>query len=330
MLTNIKWVKTMFKVSPFLNKQFSEFWSYVVERQRIWHKRFVLKEPYPWTTDPVLQKFHFCNNYRELDRGTLYLIEKISSCKSNRRKVLFNVIAYRFFNPYGFFDKIGGSMDPNTYDPYFLINKLDELIAKGEKIYSPAYVVSPYIVKPDFRPKDKHVQLAFIMEIVKERVNQLITKIDSAPTPKESFNVLKQIPGVNNFLAYEIWTDLTYFRFFKQGWTDNDFVNIGPGARWGLNLMMGKDTKNLLLPESEYLRLIYVLRDSMKEALTHLGLLDEWLKIAYQKAYSNVPFLSIRNIEHSLCEFRKYWRIKNNKRGRKRLFKPEKEGRYYA
>jgi hypothetical protein len=98
-------------------------------------------------------------------------------------------------------------------------------------------------------------------------------------------------------------------------------VNIGPGARWGLNLMMGRDTKISLLPESEYLKLIYTLRDGMKEALDQLGLLKEWLKIAYQKAYSNVPFLSIRNIEHSLCEFRKYWRIKNNKRGRIRLFR---------
>jgi hypothetical protein len=316
----------MFKVSPFLNEQFFEFWSYILERQRIWYKRFILKEPYPWTNDPILQKFHFCNNYRELDKGTIYLINKITPCQSDRNKVLFNIVTYRFFNSFGFFEKIGGLINPETYDPYIFIKKVDELIANGEKIYNPAYVVSPYIVKPDFRPKDKHVQLAFILEIVKERVNQLITKIDSASTPKESLDVLKQIPAVNNFLAYEFWTDLTYFRFFKQGWTDNDFVNIGPGARWGLNLMMGKDTKNLLLPESEYLRLIYILRNSMKEALTQLGLLDEWLKIAYQKAYSNVPFLSIRNIEHSLCEFRKYWRIKNNKRGRKRLFKPEGEG----
>jgi hypothetical protein len=308
-------------VSPFLNKQLFEFWSYVVERQRIWYKRFVLKEPYPWTTDPILQKFHFCNDYRELDKGTLYLVDKISSCKSERRKVLFNIITYRFFNFYGFFDKIGGLVDPDTYDPYYLINKLDKLIATGEKIFSPAYVIPPYIIKPDYRPRDKHVQLAFVLEILKERVDELITKIDLTSTPKESFNILKEIPGVNNFLAYEFWTDLTYFQFFKQGWTDNDFVNIGPGARWGLNIMLGKDTKHPLLSQSEYLKLIYALRDGMKEALAQFDLLNEWLKIAYKNAYSNVPFLSIRNVEHALCEFRKYWRIKNNKSGRKRLFK---------
>jgi hypothetical protein len=310
--------------SLILKERYEEYWRYVVERQRIWYRRFVLKKPYPWTSDPILQKYHFCNNYRELDKGTIYLIDRLTSLKINRRKVLFNIVTYRFFNSYGFFDKIGGLLTPDNYDPYNLIKTLDELISKGEEIYSSAYVVCPPVIKPNYRPKSKHVQLAFILDILAKNIERLIQKLNSATIPKESLETLKEIPGVNNFLAYEIWTDLTYFNFFRQGWTDNDFVNIGPGARWGLNLMMGKDVNNSLLPESKYLRLIYMLRDGMKEALTQLGLLDEWLKIAYQKAYSNVPFLSIRNIEHSLCEFRKYWRIKNNKRGRKRLFKPEK------
>jgi hypothetical protein len=304
----------------FLAERYSEFWKYVVERQRVWYRRFVLKEPFPWSNDPILQKFHFCNNYRELDKGTIYLIDELAPYQNDRRKILFNVTAYRFFNCYGFFEKIGEIMNPDKYDAYFFIKKLDELIAKGEDIYNHAYVVCPYKIKPDYRPEDKHVQIAFILETLKEKLDRLIAEIDLASVPKESFIALKQIPAVGNFLAYEIWTDLTYFKFFKQGWTDNDFVNIGPGARWGLNILIGKDTQKPLFPEEKYLKLIYSLRDEMKEALAKLGLLEEWMKIAYQKAYSNFPFLSIRNIEHSLCEFRKYWRIKNRKFCRKRLF----------
>jgi hypothetical protein len=200
-------------VSPFLNKQFFEFWNYVLERQRIWYKRFILKEPYPWTNDPILQKFHFCNNYRELDKGTLYLIDKISSCQTDREKVLFNVVAYRLFNSYGFFDKSGGLMDPATYNPYTFVERIDSLIALGEKPYSPAYVIHPIIIRGSYRPKDKHVQLAFVLETLREEINQLIEKIDSSLTPKESFDALKQIPGIGSFLAYEVWSDLTYFRF---------------------------------------------------------------------------------------------------------------------
>ena len=306
------------------NKRYEEYWRYVVERQRIWYKRFILNEPYPWTLDPILQKYHFCNNYRELDKGTIYLIDKLTPFKTDREKVLFNVVMYRFFNSYGFFDKINGPLTPNNYEPYEFIKILDELISKGESIYSPAYVVCPPIIKPDYRAKSKHVQLAFILKVLSEKINELIVKIDSAKTPKDSFEILlKEIPGTNRFLAYEFWTDLTYFNFFKQGWTDNDFVNIGPGARWGLNIIMGKDTKDYLLSQEDYLKLILYIRDSMPKMLEQLGLIEEWLEISYKQAYSNVPYLSLRNVEHSLCEYRKYWRIKNGRVGRRRLFKLE-------
>jgi hypothetical protein len=96
----------IFMNSRFLAERYSEFLKYVVERQRIWHKRFVLKEPFPWTKDPILQKFHFCNNYRELDKGTVYLINELTPYQNDRRKVLFNVVAYRFFNCYGFLKKL--------------------------------------------------------------------------------------------------------------------------------------------------------------------------------------------------------------------------------
>ena len=118
---------------------------------------------------------------------------------------------------------------------------------------------------------------------------------------------------MGNFLAYEIWTDLTYFGFFKQGWTDDDFVNIGPGASWGLKLMYEK------LKKKEELEKIKHLHEIQKKYLNN----KEWLGIHYSRAFSNKPFLSLRNIEHSLCEFRKYYNISHGK-GKRRKFEPRK------
>jgi hypothetical protein len=56
--------------------------------------------------------------------------------------------------------------------------------------------VCPITIKPDHRPKEKHVQIAFILAILKERPNQLIEKIDFASTLKESFTALKQTLSV--------------------------------------------------------------------------------------------------------------------------------------
>jgi len=140
-----------------------------------------------------------------------------------------------------------------------------------------------------------------------------------------------RIPYVGTFLGYEIWTDLTYFNFFKQGWSDNDFVNLGPGAIWGLALMSGLEKPQKELREGYKglgVELTKWLRDTQEYWFNKLyeeGLIEpKWEEIAYKEAFSNTPYLSLRNIEHSLCEFRKYWRLKQGK-GKKRKFTPRLE-----
>ena len=118
--------------------------------------------------------------------------------------------------------------------------------------------------------------------------------------------MIKKIPSVGNFLAYEIWVDLTYFNFFKSFWTDDDFVNIGPGAKWGLELIYNKKLNN-----KEQIEKIYDLYNIQKFYLDEIQKENyTWKNICYNKCFSNSPYLSIRNIEHSLCEFRKYLRLK--------------------
>ena len=36
-----------------------DFYEFINERQNIWHRRFVLKQPYPWTQDDILLTFKF-------------------------------------------------------------------------------------------------------------------------------------------------------------------------------------------------------------------------------------------------------------------------------
>ncbi len=121
-----------------------------------------------------------------------------------------------------------------------------------------------------------------------------------------------KIPLVGPFLACEIWTDLTYLDFFKQNWTDNNFVNIGPGAKWGLEIIC--NTKLSKKEQEEKLEHLHKIQEKLLNT-------QKWKEIAYKGAFSNYPFLSITNIEGALCEFRKYYRLKSGK-GRKRYFIP--------
>jgi len=279
-----------------------EFFEFIQERHLIWYKRFVLKQKQPWTKDKTLQTYKIINVYRELDKCTLYLLGKLANIK-DREKLLINIIFYRFFNQYNLYEKL--RIEPfNKINKEQLISGLEKIKKSGKPIFNNAYLISSGV-----KGKKKHISV--INFLSKINLNKIVKKLDNSKTPRQSLEVLQEIPMVGPFLACEIWTDLTYFKFFKQKWNDNDFVNIGPGAKWGLEIVFGKKLGKKELEE----KLDYLHKIQKK----YLG--NKWKKIAFKKAYSNYPFLSITNIEGSLCEFRKYYNIKQGK-GRRKYFVP--------
>ena len=83
-----------------------EFFDFVYERQLIGYKRFKMNQNFPWSKNPILQKYKILNVYRELDKGTIYVIEKLKRIKD--RKIIFlNVVFYRFFNKYNLYEYFG-------------------------------------------------------------------------------------------------------------------------------------------------------------------------------------------------------------------------------
>ncbi len=286
-----------------------DFFQFVYKRHLIWYRRFILKQPSPWTDDPVLKTYKIINMYRELDKCTIYIINKFKNVK-DRKTVLLNVIFYRFFNLMNLYEDL-------RIKPFSIVDEglKDELLLKfnhlkeRRPIFNNAYLISS---------GGKGVKHEHILENISQiNLDLLVNKIDNSQTPEESFSYLITLPMVGPFLGCEIWTDLTYFKWFKQNWNDNDFVNLGPGAKWGLEILYGK------LSKKEFNEKLYHLYDLQKKILPivhqQLGERLLWQEIAYKQAYSNYPFLSITNIEGALCEFRKYWRL-NDGKGKKRYY----------
>src|SRR4051812_18417786 len=48
------------------------FWWWINERHAIYLRRQA-GQPFPWTTDAILQRYRFCNVFRELDTVTVWL-----------------------------------------------------------------------------------------------------------------------------------------------------------------------------------------------------------------------------------------------------------------
>ena len=291
------------------------YFRFIYERQMIWYKRSVLQQSAPWTEDEIMQKYKIINMYRELDRCTLYIVNKIKDVQS-RKIQLFNIIFFRFFNADQLYENLGIPIftQYNTAIADDVDKRFRALKERGLTMFNTAYVISP-----GHSTTAKHQTILTNLLRVWENLDDMIERIDRAKTPEESFAILCEVPLVGPFLACEFWTDMAYMHFFPQKWNDNDFVNVGPGAAWGLRIMFGS------LKNKDYLMKLRELHGLQIQYLPTMHTFANssltWEDIAYKEALSNVPYLSLTNMEGALCEFRKYWNLSHGK-GRRRKFQP--------
>lgn len=258
-----------------------DFFYFVQERQNIYIRKEILKQDPPYTEDVILQKYHFCNVFREQDAGTRVVMGLESD---NDLELLTNIVCYRIFNRRNHFDRIGW-IDINNFDKEIFREKLISL-KREAPIFNSAYLVNWCI---------KHIVdgLEYIMN------NNFNLK--DCETPEEVYKKLQKIKCVGPFLAYQLYLDLgCYFgdRFHK--WDGNSLVVIGPGSKQPLADMLGIDIKDL----------------TDKQCTEYMGYLRD-----IQDRYLDLEKkLDLAAVEMALCEIRKYNNFKNNT-GKKRLFK---------
>lgn len=296
------------------------FFEFVYHRQEIWHKRNILKSPAPWSKDMVFQTFKFCNVYRELDGGTLAISKYLHLSNVSAEQKLFNIIAYRFFNRRDTIENLfGGLLDPNHFNIAVYEKRFDNKKQEGS-IFSNAYLVSSHPFKRDYRPKDKHIQILFMLDSLKLKLSSIIKALQKE-LPQEGLKIISNnIPMAGPFLSGQILLDVTYAGNIVD-YTSNDFLVVGPGAHWGLNIIFDQNLNKKQADEK--CRYLYSIQES-EFAKLKLEKNLNWQDISWKNtAYPNFPYLSLHDIQNSLCEFRKYWRLKADEKAKKRYFKSE-------
>ncbi len=289
----------------------ADFFSFIINRQTIWHKRFVENLSAPWIDDPVLGRFRFCNVYRQLDSGTIAITKYICGGNLSPGQKLFNIVAYRFFNKKDTIESLfGGPL--NNYDFDFAkLEKQFDCAKLKENIFNNAYLVSSHNYDPNYRPREKHIQILMMLRDLSKKMDEFTKELQSS-SPDNAISIInKFVPLSGPFLAGQILLDATYTKDLVK-FTDNDFLVVGPGAKWGLNIIFNQNLSDIdAIEKCKYLH-----------SIQNEFLGDEWMKVRWQNPdYSNAPYLSLHDIQNSLCEFRKYWRLSNGENGRKRYYK---------
>lgn len=300
-----------------MNPEIADFFEFIFERQSIWYKRYVEKLGSPWSDDNILNTYRFCNVYRELDAGTIAISKYLEKNDTSPEMKLFNIIAYRFFNRRDTIEVLfGGLLNPQNFVVKSYEKRFDDEKKKGS-IFSNAYLVSSHPYNPNYRPKDKHVQILLMLDDLRNNLSKIIKELQSS-SPDEGLKIIeKNVNMAGPFLSGQILLDATYAKDIVD-YSSNDFLIVGPGAHWGLNIIFDKKlSKTVANEKCRYLYLIQ--QEAFNNLLKNKD--KDWKKINWKNPfYCGGEYLSLHDIQNSLCEFRKYWRLKADEKAKKRYY----------
>lgn len=216
---------------PHTNASPVEILSYWVKERDAITKRKDAGKPQPYTNDPILKRFRFCNVRREDDRVTRWI------AKEWRNKgdgyTWHAMIVARYLNWTPTLEYCGY---PEPWGTRVFANRLRELEKKNARIFTSAYIVSTNGGKGS---KVEHVLRMFgwAWEELGPTFNPPTRKLDL--TCQQMYEMLCGINGIGRFMAAQIIADLKYTPLLANAPDWMDFVAPGPGSMRGLNRMLG-------------------------------------------------------------------------------------------
>jgi len=272
------------------------FWYWCEERHNIYTHR--KNNTTPWTHDPILQKYRFCNVYRELDIVTIWIRENWRDPYKNDPNLWFAMCVARQINKVETLQRIGypeGSLTRWITRTRKILKGMQE---KGETIYGAAYILTGGGLSAKGLKKYEYTMDRILTPLSKKCkfFNQNV-KFSLEGMQDE----LVQYDGFGKFIAYEVVSDLRWTRYYN-GQDHNTWTNPGPGAMRGLGRLFYGD-KKATIPRDRMLRLM------------------QCLLVASRIKLPNMPNFEMREIEHSLCETDKYLRAKLGEGKPKQLYR---------
>ncbi len=209
------------------------YWYFASERQRTFERR-VVGEPSPWTTDPILREYKFCNVYRAADRVSQYMIRNVcyhnEPCSEEDR--LFQIVAFRTFSKIETWcsvrDFLGRYPTLDDLGNGSFTSALDHAKRQNGGLYTGAFILCATNAYGQTLKHLNHVELfrhMFLQDALSERLLR-------ANSLHEVYTLLRAYPLMGEFMSYQTAIDLNYSNLID--FAENDFTQPGPGALRGI------------------------------------------------------------------------------------------------
>jgi len=283
--------------------RFYMYW--IIQRQKIFWKRYRIEDP-PYTIDPIFQYFKFTNVYRVLDRSSQYLLRNViyNGQAYTKEDMFWRILLYKHFNLPSTWEYLCESLGDITLDTPVtdIIRCLKDYRSTKHPIYSNAYMLTASFMKnanikqkyhiPDVPDKHEAYMRLFQYNLFE---NGFYLDIMHAHTFKEAFDLIRTIPTVGDFLAYQYVQDWNYSTIFD--FDNNEFCAAGFGTIRGIERtfdIVGKPDYGEIV-KWVYNNFKFLLKDY--NIFGRFGSIDGWLP--------QVPDLS-----NCFCETDKYMRAR--------------------
>lgn len=206
------------------------YWYFAAERQQIFLRR-LQAAPRPWTTDPILREYKFCNAYRASDRVSQYLIRNVIYDGVDRtpEDLVLRVVLFRLFSKestWEVIDRAAGGLSVSSWDVAKLGHTLEKL-RRRQPIYTAAFILcanSAY----GYAAKHRN-HLALVGHMLCSGLPRALARAKSL---RAVYEHLLQYPLIGPFMAYQLSIDLNYSELID--FSEDDFTVPGPGALRGI------------------------------------------------------------------------------------------------
>lgn len=268
---------------------------WIRERQSIYTKRQQGK-PKPWTKDPILQSYRFCNVYREQDTVTRWIAKNWRDPYGDiDQDAWFAMVVARLINWPETLERIGYPVPWNQKLFRAVVHQRQE---RGEKAFSGAYIVSTNgraMDKADYLAQHVLTPLWLARPMLRPRLGDTLASYHARMT---------KCNGMGSFMAAQVVADLKYVSPLCAATDWYSWAASGPGSRRGLNRVLGRPVQ-APWKEADWLK------ELRKLHLEIMPTLDR----------AKLQTLHAQDLQNCLCEFDKYMRTLNGE-GRPRSTYP--------
>lgn len=270
---------------------------FIVERDMV-RVRKERGDPRPWTQDPILNRYRFCNVRRNDDTVTKWLLKKWYPQFVANPDYWFTAIVARLLNQPESLEAVKDYILP--YKPQQFVETLQARARAGKKNFNAAYIVSTNGLS-----MDKVEYVAYnVLNVVWEDRERMRPKHED--TLDVYHRMLMSFDGLGSFIAAQVIGDLKYLKRSPLAKSSDwaTWAASGPGSRRGLNRWRGYVPENAY-KESEWRMDFEGVLEAVNEQLPRHGLEP----------------LTGQDLQNCLCEWDKYERARLGEGTPKQLYK---------